>query len=129
MGFLKAIFVYLLPAYSASVDRVVSKAKKVYFCDTGLVNIFAKVSDGQLLENSVHNNLLSRVELRYYQKASGAEIDFIVNSQVALEVKQTGTAFDLKRIDSAARKINLKERYVISKEFVEGDGFVCASDI
>ncbi|MEI7620889.1 MAG: ATP-binding protein, partial [Candidatus Falkowbacteria bacterium] len=53
LAFLEATyFVHLVPPYSKSPDREVSGAKKVYACDTGILNQFAQVSSGAVLENA-----------------------------------------------------------------------------
>ena len=59
-------------------DREISGTKKVYFCDNGLLNQFARVSEGSLLENAVFLNLRKYGNLNYYQRCTGTEIDFIL---------------------------------------------------
>lgn len=122
-------FIRLLPPFSKSVDREVSGSKKVYLCDTGVVNHFAKIGEGSLLENSVCNNLMYIGKLNYYQRRSGAEIDFVVGERTGVEVKAKGTEADLKRVRSSGRKIGLNEFYVVTKEFVDKRGFIPATDI
>lgn len=122
-------FISLVYPFTSSRDKLVSKAKKVYFCDTGLIGAFTKISEGPLLENSVYNNLQPCGNVQYYQKVSGREIDFVLNAQVGMEVKQKGILSDLKRLEGASSKLGLKEYYVISKEFVEAPGFVSVVDL
>lgn len=122
-------FISLVDPFTKSPDRLVSKAKKVYFCDTGILTQFSKISEGQLFENSIYNNIHSLGKVQYYQRKSGREIDFILEEKTGLEVKLKGIPGDLERLKNASSKIGLKEYYVISKELIEKDGFVCAVDL
>jgi len=131
LSFLEATyFISLITPFSRSMDREISGTKKVYFCDTGLLNNLAKLSSGAILENAVFNCLRTKGKINYYQRRSGAEIDFILNELgVAIEVKERGTIFDREKILKMLNDLNLKEGYVISKSFVKDKGFICASDI
>ena len=122
-------FVSFVAPFSRSVDREVSGSKKVYLCDTGMANHFAKISSGGLLENSVFNNLRGFGKLNYYQKRSGAEIDFVVDERIGIEVKTKGTEGNLRKLTSTGQKIHLSEFYVVTREFVDKPGFILASDI
>jgi len=130
LAFLKdTYFISLVSPFSRSVDREVSGSKKVYLCDTGMANHFAKISSGGLLENSIFNSLRHFSKLNYYQKRSGAEIDFVVNEKIGIEVKTKGTKSDLKKLTSIGRKIHLSEFYVITKDFIDQPGFISVIDI
>jgi predicted AAA+ superfamily ATPase len=94
-----------------------------------LLNQFAKVSEGALFENSVFLNLRKYGKINYYQKRSGAEIDFILNKSIALEVKLRGVDLDLKKLEKIAKALKLPEWYIVSKNFVEGNHFIPAQDI
>ena len=100
ISFLKeTYFLNLVPAYSKSLDRQVSSAKKLYLCDTGLINRFVKVNEGSLFENSVYLNLKKYGKISYFQKRNGAEIDFILeDKKIALEVKKTAAIQDYNRL-------------------------------
>lgn len=123
-------FIRLIKPFTRSVDMEVSGTRKVYLCDTGMLNHFAQVSSGSVLENAVFNSIRKYGEIRYYQRRSGAEIDFILPRQgTALEVKERGTVHDRRTVSKIVDSLKLKEGYVISKAFVKERGFVCASDI
>ena len=53
-------FIHLISKLSKSIDREVSGMQKIYFCDNGILKTMARVSDGQLLENAVYNQLKTR---------------------------------------------------------------------
>ena len=118
-------FISLLSPLSNSVDREVAGAKKVYLCDTGILNHFGKVSSGQILENSVFNLIKNMDDMRYYQRRTGTEIDFILkDKKIAIEVKETGTCFDMESLRKLSTALNIKEYYIISKKFNEEKGFI-----
>ncbi len=131
LSFLEATyFIFLTAPLSTSVDREVSGAEKVYLCDTGILNRFAKVSSGALLENAVFNAIKKLDDIRYYQRRSGREIDFLLKKQgIGLEVKGKGTAYDKHSLMKMKADLNLKECYVVSRAFVPGEGFILAADI
>jgi len=122
-------FVSFISPFTRNVDREISGSRKVYLCDNGLLNQFAKVSEGALFENSVFLNLRKYGKINYYQKRSGAEIDFILNKSIALEVKLRGIDLDLKKLEKIAKALKLPEWYIVSKNFVEGNHFIPAQDI
>ncbi len=122
-------FISLVYPFTDSIDKLVSKAKKIYFCDTGLLNELSKISEGSLFENAVYNQLRRFGEVRYYQKKSGREIDFIIEAQIGIEVKLKGIESDLEQLRAKAGKINLKEWYIVSKEFIDYPGFISALDL
>lgn len=119
LEFLESIFVItLLSQFSKSPDKSVAAGKKIYFLDTGLLNHIAQVGEGELFENTTFNVLKNHGKLNYYQNRS-AEIDFILDSKVAFEVKLTGTHSYYKKLRRLADSLELEEAYLISKSFVK----------
>ncbi len=112
-------FVKLIPKYSTSIDRTVAGGRKVYFSDTGLLNIIGKVNDGQLFENGIANQLCHYGELSYYNKRNKAEIDFIINNEIGIEVKLKGTQRDLFKLKKMSDGLGLKKSFVVSKFYTE----------
>lgn len=72
------------------------KAKKIYFCDTGLLNYLANVAEGSIFENAVFQNLKDSGKINYYEKYKGPEIDFILDEKMALEAKIRADLKDIK---------------------------------
>ena len=131
LSFLQATyFLSLVSPYSRSVDKEISVSKKVYLCDTGILNQLAQVSSGSVLENAVHNAIRGFHDVRYYQSRRGVEIDFILAKEgIALEVKERGNEQDRNHLSRLVKELKLKESYVISKEYVGLEGFICATDV
>ncbi len=124
MNFLEATyFISLVPPFSRSPDREVSGAKKVYLCDTGLLNHMSQVSSGTTLENAIFNALNG--DIFYYQRRNGVEIDFILKkSGIAVEVKESATPGDITRLRKLASSIGINRCYVVSKNFINEKGFI-----
>lgn len=93
--FEKTYLVSTIPVFTNSVGREIVKAKKLYFCDTGLANSLAELSGGVQFENTIFNQLSRIGTLQYYALKTGNEIDFILDSNLALETKETPTKNDL----------------------------------
>lgn len=120
LEFLNGIFfLKLIPRFSFSIDRSVAGGRKVYFADTGLLNLIGKVNEGQLFENAIANQLIHYGSLQYYNKRNTAEIDFILNKEIAVEVKLNGTVRDLEKLQYLSEKIRLKKQYLISKRYLQ----------
>jgi len=122
-------FVNFISPFTRNVDREVSGGRKVYLCDNGFLNHFAKISECSLFENSVFLNLRKYGKVNYYQRRSGGEIDFILNGRIALEAKLRGLDSDLKKLEKISKSLNLWQSYVLTKNFVEGEHFIPAGEI
>lgn len=129
LSFLEATyFVHFIRPFSRNVDREISGGRKVYLCDNGFLNNFSRVPEGVLFENAVFLNLKTYGKINYYQKRTGAEIDFIVN-KTALETKIKGTEFDIKRLKKTAELIDFKKYYLITRDFIEKEKFIPAIEL
>lgn len=125
LEFLESIFfLRLLPKYSKNIDRSVSGGKKVYFSDTGILNLVAKVTDGQLLETAVANQLSYYGELSFYNKRNKSEIDFILNKEIAFEVKQKALEPDYKKLRNLAGELGITKQYLISNSLSDVENTV-----
>ncbi|MEZ5199053.1 MAG: ATP-binding protein [Bacteroidales bacterium] len=123
-------FISLITPYSKSVDREISGTRKVYACDTGFVNLFARVDQGNLLENAVFNCIRHFGNVNYYQKRTGTEIDFVLPEiSTALEVKTKADQRDIIKLKSLSEKLEHKESYIISKEFVDFKNVISTVDL
>ena len=131
LAFLQGTYVIdLILPYTLNRDREISGAKKVYVCDNGFLNYFGKVDEGALLENAVYLNLRQHGEVRYYQRRTGRELDFILPGlQTGIEVKQKGDAHDVRRVSALGQSLKLREQYVVTREFREIPGLIPAQDI
>ena len=117
-------FLKLISKYSKNIDRTVVGGKKVYFSDTGILNLVAKVTEGQVLETAVANQLANYGELSFYNKRNKSEIDFILNKEIAFEVKQKATENDMKKLKNLCSEIGIERKYLISNSLSEIEGVV-----
>ncbi len=116
-------FIHLLSRYSKSVDRSVAGGKKVYFSDTGILNIIGSINEAQLFENAVVNQLRDFGEVSFYHRST-AEIDVILDRKIAFEVKITATPEDYRKLARLSKEIEINRYYLISKKFREGKGIL-----
>jgi len=112
-------FIKTIKPFSRGKDSELRKTPKVYICDTGLANQFAKIDDGRLFENSVFQNIRQKGEINYYQRKSGVEVDFILNKKVAYEVKLSPTGSDLRKLRVLAGELGLDDFKIVSKSHSE----------
>lgn len=122
-------FLSLLPKFSKSIDRQAAGSKKVFLCDTGMVNILGKASEGQLFEQSVFQSLRPHHTLSFYEKEKGSEIDFIVDGTTALEVKLQASKRDRETLRRRSRRLTLKDHYVISLGYSTEKEIIVATNI
>ncbi len=125
----KTYFIYLVYPYTKNIDIEVRGAKKIYFCETGMLNYLGKISEGTILENAIFCNLKKIGIVNYYQRYKGPEIDFILEKKIAIEVKLKPLEKDIKRLKNLATQLNLKEFYLISKYFKQGPQIIIAQDL
>ncbi len=123
-------FISMLPRFSRSFDRASAGGKKLYFCDSGLANFLGKPSVGSLLENAVFQVLRASGEkLSYFDKKSYSEIDFIVNGEVALEVKEMASSSDVSRVERISEDLKLSGSYVVSNKYIDDPKVILACDL
>ncbi len=117
-------FISLIRPFSTNRDTEIRSQQKVYVCDTGLMNRFARVASGSLFENAAFLGLRQRGAVSYYMKKSGVEIDFILNGTTAFEIKQKAETKDLSRLKQRAADINITESCIVSRRFCGVDGVI-----
>lgn len=117
-------FLQLVPKLTHSIDRSVAGGKKIYFSDTGILNLITKTNPGQLLETAVANQLKHYGKITYFNKRNTAEIDFILNEEIALEVKQKAIEPDLRKLEKLAINLDIKRYYIVSNTKVTMDNVV-----
>lgn len=111
----KTYMIFRVPVLSNSPDREIVKAKKVYFCDNGIMNALENVSGAVKFENTVFSQLRHYGELTYYALKTGREIDFILDKKTALEVKESPVDTDNFALSEMARRANLKNARLIGR--------------
>jgi len=122
----KTFMIRLLSKFSKGIDRSVAGGKKIYFSDTGILNIIGHVNDSQLLENAVVNQLAFFGELSFCNKKNKAEIDIILNKKISFEVKISGIEKDYERLGQLSQSLGIKDFYIISKKNINKSGFLPA---
>jgi predicted AAA+ superfamily ATPase len=123
-----------LPAFHLRPKRRVISAPKFYFSDVGVVNFLAKrwkiepgsADYGKAFENWIFHELCaynsyseSFADLFYWRLASGVEVDFIINNNIAIEAKATGkvTKDHLKGLrEIAIDQPQISKRFVVCLE-------------
>jgi uncharacterized protein len=131
LSFLEATyFISSISPFSKNIDREISGRNKIYFCDTGILNELSKIPDGSIFENAVFNNIKHLGKINYYQKRkSEREIDFIIDEKVAIEVKNTATKEYLSDLSKLCQNLNINNYYLISKNYVDLDKIIPATNI
>ncbi|WP_396165650.1 ATP-binding protein [Flavobacterium sp.] len=117
-------FIKTIPVYSLNADREIVKARKVYFLDNGIASQFAELSSGSKFENAIFNQLHHFGEVSYYQLKTGQEIDFIINKEIAFEVKETAQEIDYRKMMNLAKNVNIKKGFVLGKNNVSFQNFI-----
>lgn len=110
-------FITSIRPFSTGRAVEIRKSPKVYICDVGLANHFARLDAGNLFENAVFQNLRVKGSLHYYQKKSGAEIDFILDKKIAFEVKLTPQAPHLRKLKASAEELQMERYAIISRNY------------
>jgi len=126
----KTYLIQRVPVYTHNIDREIVKAKKIYFCDNGLVDVLAENSSGSKFENAFFNQICHVGEIRYYALKDGNEIDFILDKKIALEVKESPTKTELNNLARLSKATGIKRYYLIGRKNVPGfDDYIWGGDI
>ncbi len=112
------------PFYNNKRTELVN-VQKIYFYDLGFRNICVNnfningSDKGQLYENFVFSELIKiNKNLKYWRSQNGAEVDFIINDKIPLEVKSTLIDNRLeKSLFSFVEKYKPKNGFILSKNF------------
>ena len=130
LEFLQGIyFIRLLPKFSRSLDRKVAGGSKIYFSDNGLLQTITTLNPGQILENTIVNQLSSYGNLSFYNYRNTQEIDCILDQKYALEIKVSGDAHDLIRLQKIASKLKLEHTYIITLKPTNSPHFLSPTHI
>lgn len=125
----RTYFIKLLPKFSSSIDRQAAGSKKVYLCDGGLVSAIGKLSEGQMFEQSIFQNLHTEHKLAFYSKEGVNEIDFIVDEKTALEAKLHVSVQDIDLLKRRAKSLSTQEKYVVALNYFESKEVILATDL
>lgn len=124
----RTYFINLVPKFTNNIDRQAAGSKKLYLCDSGLANVLGRLSEGQLFEQSVFQNLKPHNQIRYYEM-KGREIDFIIDSKIALETKVSATKRDITTLRTRTQRIGLSEQYIVSLRYTNTKHSVLGIDL
>lgn len=101
--------------FTKGIDKEITKQPKIYFSDTGLLQVCGQNSSGSIFENAIANQLYSIGEVNFYEKSSGTEIDFILDKKTAIEVKETPGDFDLKTLERRSKPLEMETNFLVGR--------------
>lgn len=128
--FEKTYLLQRIPVVSKSPDREIVKAKKLYFCDNGLLDILSDTNSGSKFENAIFNQLRHYGSIQYYSTKNGREIDFILNGSLALEVKESPLEQDGKKMEKLGEDIGIEKTRLIGRLNVPNfDNYIWGGEI
>lgn len=132
---------FRLPPWQKSKTRKAITAEKFYLFDTGIVNsltgrknISMKTAEaGFLLETLVLNELRAwndyqskNLQINYWKSKSGFEVDFLLNAEIAIEVKckENVTDKDLRGLKAISEESKIKKAVCVylGKHRAESNG-------
>ena len=106
---------YLPKAATPVATTEITKQTKVFFTDTGLLQICGQLSSGSIFEDAIASQLCQIGEVNYYEKSSGTEIDFILDKKTAIEAKETPSDFDFKTLQRRAAPLGITHCLLIGR--------------
>ena len=123
----------VLPCFQGTKKRKAVSTEKFYFFDTGVVRNLARAgiieqkskAFGEALEHLVFLEIqayrdynLKDFQLFYWRSRSQLEVDFVIDDEIAIEVKGTSRVnkSDLKGIHALSEDIRLKRKIVVCNE-------------
>lgn len=107
--------IQMVKPFTGGIDKELSKQPKLYFSDTGILQVIGQVSSSAVFENAAANQLARIGSINYFKKSSGTEIDFILDRKKAIEVKETCTPQDLNTVNERAKLLGLDETALVGR--------------
>ena len=115
-------FIQTVTPLTGGIDKEISKQPKMYFSDTGLLQICGQQASGAIFENKIANQLRMLGKVQYFEKSAGTEIDFILDRETAYEVKETCTPADLKTLGNRVKNLKI-DNYKLIGRYTPESGF------
>ena len=102
--FEKAFLTKTISPFFTNKQLEIVKNPEIFFFDMGLRNVIIKnfsaledrVDKGAMLENFVFRELVER-DVRYYRTKNGAEVDFIIDDSIPVEIKSNLTSMKISK--------------------------------
>jgi predicted AAA+ superfamily ATPase len=125
----------LLPSFSQSSKVEINKAPKIFFYDTGLLQMlwlssFSNTSSiGNIFETSIFSELVKKYgidNIRFWRNKNQNEIDFILKDKrniLPIEVKKSFHNFRKSSIKGFLEKYNIEKFKVVSIEGKKENSF------
>lgn len=110
-------FIQIIRPFGSTSVNEIKKAPKVYVCDTGLVNHFARVTEENLFENSIYQNLMTKGFLQYYERKSGTGLHFVLNEKAGYQVLLHPRKSDATRLLKLGADLALEQYWMVSKVY------------
>jgi len=124
---------YELLTYTSTLKRKAIKTAKFYFFDIGVVRIFRRLPPivpesadfGEFFEHYIFMELKAYLDYRkpssrlsYWRSISGYEVEFVIDDEVAIEVKKAGIAQDkhLSGLKALREEGKIKHFYLVCRE-------------
>ncbi len=131
--FQDTLIAHLLPSFQGTRKRKAVSTDKFYFFDLGVARNLSRtgliqsrsVAYGNALEHLVFLELLAYkdyflkdFDLFYWRSRSQYEVDFLINDEIAIEVKGTSRVAksDLKSIKALSEEIRLRRKIIVCSE-------------
>lgn len=128
--FEKTYVITRVPVLAKNPDREIVKARKLYFCDNGLLDILSDLNSGSKFENAIFNQLRGHGEIQYYSLKNGREIDFVLDGKIGLEVKETPIEIEQRKLDSLCKMAGLEKGRLVGRYDVPNfGGYIWGGDI
>ncbi len=119
----------LIEPYSMNKRKVISKMKKIYFCDLGLRNMIERnfneidfrADNGAIFENTVMLELWRNKgvgsELQFYRTTDGTEVDFVLSQlkekkAIECKFKTITKPKNFTGLNNFCKEENIDKRYV-----------------
>jgi len=102
--FEKAFLTKTISPFFTNKRLEIVKNPEIFFFDMGLRNVIInnfnlldeRVDKGAILENFVFRELVEQ-DVKYYRTKNGAEVDFIINDNIPVEIKSNLTAMKISK--------------------------------
>jgi predicted AAA+ superfamily ATPase len=117
----QALIVKRLKKFARSIEKSVRSAEKIHLLDSGLINSFSKVPQGQTLESVVASHLIRQESAKVYYFRERHEVDLVLEKDgkiVPIEIKYKDeiSRRDLSGLLHFAKKFQVENSVVVTRD-------------
>ena len=124
----QALLVKRVNKFAKSIEKSIRSMEKVHILDSGLINAFSKIEDGQIIESMVASHLLRRGRGKVYYFREKYEVDLVFEMDkeifpIEIKYKDDISRRDLSGLYSFNNKFKSKISLMVTRDLLKEETY------